>query len=94
MASDHSWKGAPDISVLQELLKALNDPAFLILIHLDQNSGQHYKDAVSLMIEERPRATLVKQQLRCSWGGASLTPHWSVTNCAIGADLLILLETG
>ncbi len=70
MASDNSWKGAPDISLLQELLKALDDPAFHIVIHLDQNSSQKFKDAVTTLVSEQPRTALVKYPLGCTWAGA------------------------
>ena len=69
MTSDHSWKGAPEISVLQELLKALDDPAFLIFIHLDESSSLLFKVAVRAMAEQQPRVTLVQHPMQCTWGG-------------------------
>lgn len=73
MTSDHSWKGAPEISVLQELLKVLDDPAFLIFLHLDENSSPLFKVAVrAIAIAAQPRVTLVQHSMRCTWGGELL----------------------
>ena len=69
MASDSSWKGAPDISLLQELLKALDDPAFYIIIHIDQNSSQHFKEAVAALASGQPKISLVQNPLGCTWAG-------------------------
>ena len=77
MASDHSWKGAPDISVLQELLKALDDPSFFIFIHLDENSSLNFKVAVRAMAEQQPRVTLVQHPMRCTWGGQLRPPVYA-----------------
>lgn len=78
MTSDHSWKGAPDKSVLQELLKVLDDPAFFIFIHLDENSSLLFKVAVRAMAEQQPGVTLVQHPMQCTWGGQSapsVSPH-------------------
>ena len=72
MTSDHSWKGAPEISVLQELLKALDDPAFFIFIHLDENSSLLFKVAVRAMAEQQPTVILVQHPMQCTWGGQSI----------------------
>ena len=69
LASDSSWKGAPEISILQELLKALDHPAFLIFIHVDQHSSPTFKDAVNALAEQQSRVQLVKISMGCSWGG-------------------------
>ena len=68
LVSDSSWKGAADISVLQEMLHILDDPAFQILIHVDQNSSPQLKAAVAVLVQQ-PRTGLVQNQLSCTWGG-------------------------
>ena len=69
MASDSSWKGAPDISLLQELLRALDHPAFYVVVHIDQNSSQHFKDAVAALAAEHTRTSLARYPLGCTWAG-------------------------
>ena len=69
MASDNSWKGAPDISLLQELVKALDHPTFYIIIHVDQNSSQQFKEAVAALTAGQTRTSLVKYPLGCTWAG-------------------------
>lgn len=77
MTSDHSWKGAPEVSVLQELLKALDDPSFLIFIHLDENSSMNFKVAVRAMAERQPRVTLVQHPMQCTWAGQPVPPVYA-----------------
>lgn len=69
MASDNSWKGAPDISLLQELVKALDHPTLYIIIHVDQNSSQQFKEAVAALTAGQTRMSLVKHPLGCTWAG-------------------------
>jgi len=80
MASDNSWKGTPDISLLQELLRALDHPAFYVVVHIDQNSSQHFKDAVAALAAEHTRTSIARYPLGCTWAGWRCT-HTVSTSC-------------
>lgn len=73
MASDNSWKGVPNMSVLQELLLILEHPAFHILIHVDQNSSPKFQTSLSQLAKQHSQVSLVQYPLACSWAGASIT---------------------
>lgn len=73
MASDNSWKGAPDITVLEELLVILDHPGFHILIHVDQNSTPRFQKQIAQLNDQHNNTALVQYPLACSWAGASIT---------------------
>lgn len=91
MASDNSWKGAPDISLLQELLRALDHPAFYVVIHVDQNSSQHFKDAVAALAAEHTRTSLARYPLGCTWAGWQCI-HTLATNSIHCLHVLVLIR--
>ena len=65
--------GAPDITVLEELLMILDFPEFHILIHIDQNSSPGFHRHVTQLAESQHNVALVAYPLACTWGGASIT---------------------
>ncbi|DBA86694.1 TPA: Xylosyltransferase 2 [Trebouxia sp. C0004] len=73
MASDNSWKGAPDVSLLRELLRALDHPAFYVVVQIDQNSSRNFKDAAAALAAQHTRTSLARYPLGCTWAGASIT---------------------
>lgn len=72
MASDNSWKGAPNVSVLEELLVILNHPGFHVLIHVDQNSSPGFQKQVAQLTDQHSNTAAVSYPLACYWGGASI----------------------
>ena len=52
-----------------QLLRALEDPSFLVIVHLDENSSQGYKDVVTSMVGRLEHARLAISPVPCSWGG-------------------------
>ena len=53
-----------------QLLRALDDPAFLVIVHLDENSSREYKAVVRAVVAGSKRASLASSPVPCSWGGA------------------------
>ena len=79
MVALHSLSGAPSLfsppaderGALQ-LLKELEDPSFLTVVHLDENSSPDYKDVVGSIVKPFARASLARSPVPCSWGGEQL----------------------
>lgn len=65
--------GAPDISVLEELILILDHPGFNVLIHVDQNSSPAFQQKIAQLAKQQDNVAQVTFPLACSWAGASIT---------------------